>query len=38
MPDSWERLFERASEHDVAIDTIQSTLAEQRTNEERHDG
>lgn len=38
MTDSWEKLFERASEHDVAIDAIQSTLAEQRTNEERHDG
>lgn len=38
MTDSWEKLFERASEHDVTIDTIQSALAEQRTNEERRGG
>ncbi len=39
MPDSsWVELFERASEHDVTIDAIQSTLVEQRTNGERSDG
>lgn len=38
MPDSWKRLFERAGEHDVALDAIQSALAEQRTNGERRGG
>jgi hypothetical protein len=38
MPDSWKRLFERAGEHGVTLDAIQDALAEQRTNEEHHDG
>lgn len=38
MADSWENLFERAGEHDVALDAIQNALAERRTNGERRDG
>ena len=38
MSDSWERLFEHAGEHDVALDDIRDALAERRTNGERRDG
>jgi|AntDeeMetageno50_2_1112565.scaffolds.fasta_scaffold02699_3 hypothetical protein len=30
MTDSWRELFDRADDHDVAIDALQDALAERR--------